>query len=676
MPTPSSAILTSRATTQYPTVIKIDALLRDALTPDDLRSTEFSMMFFGPHIREGQLFLHPRHALFHGDKTSVGQRVSLEIHTFRKSAVETFMNDPDAGRVLLWRKMHARSHEIFLAVGRIVTFFEYEATHLIQHLMQIDQRQFTTGGGAEHLFLTREFEHIIHDVKRDVEMLRFQDPQHPPKTAPYTQRFSQAFDHLIEAVKALNKQLSPQHDELWLDVVLRHLEDVKEQVLEAFQDIEKTPAETLGLKRAQLENRYTRLKQLINRQTTQPLRNIIDKTVREYEQRPTNSNYAVVPYVHNLLPQQTDYYPVEKFPLLSRSGEIPERPQTIEPVLQDGLEELLNNSVRHAQSAHGVRIDIFLDPPFVPDGQTVKVWLQDNGTLTPELLKRIQQSSRGWREHQERLEQHNITLQISDKIGFGTTCVFEIPVWLSKAFPVHTALKLCTALQELEYEKRKQKGICTDFVERLLKTLHISSTPEAAKSHLRRLQNDLERECNILRLPERIETCFSSLDELVKLVQKQDHYALQEISGVLDQLSQQSLLNMLLETRKDIWKDFQTERVYAQTALVQKDVMQIIPGDLPAYRLSNPASYPLVKDALAWGIKEFMLSEESGYPITITFRLAEERNAILMTLSRQGGMPDQTTLLPFRTRLIHLGIENTLEERAFVLFFPIWLRFQ
>ncbi|GAK59388.1 signal transduction histidine kinase [Candidatus Vecturithrix granuli] len=676
LPTPSSAVLSSRAMAQYPTVIKIDALFRDALTLDDLRSTEFLMMFFGPHIREGQLFLHSCHALFHGDKTSVGQRVSLEIHTFRKSAVETFMNDPDAGRVLLWRKTHSRSHENLLAVGRIVAFFEYEATHLIQHLMQIDQKQFTPGDGAEHLFLTREFEHIIHDVKRDVEMLRFQDPQHPLKTAPYIQKFSQAFDHLIEAVKALNKQSSPQHEEFWLDVVLRHLGDVKAQVLEAFQDIEKTPAETFALKRTQLENRYTQFKQLINRRTTQPLRNIVDKTVREYEQRSTNPFYAVVPYVHNLLPQQTDYYPVEKFPILYRAGEVAERPQTIEAVLQDGLEELLNNSVRHAQSAHGVRIDIFLDPPFVPNGQTVKVWLQDNGTLTPELFEQIQQSSRGWRDHQERLEQYYITLQISSKIGFGTTCVFEIPVWLSKAFPVHTALKLCTALQELEYEKRKQKGICTDFVGRLLKTLNSSSTPEAAKSHLQKLRTDLEREYTMLHLAERRATHLALFDELVKLIQKQDHYALQEISDVLDQLSQQSLLNMILEIRKEIWKDFQTERVYGQTALMPEDVIQIIPGDLPAYRLSHPASHPLVKDALMWGIKEFMLPEESAYPITATFRLAQERHTILMTLSGKGGMPDQANLLPFRTRLIHLGIENTIEDQALVLFFPIWLRFQ
>ena len=675
-PTPSSAVLSSRATTQHPTVIKVDALLRDALTLDEVTSTEFSVMFFGPHLREGQLSFYPRHVLFRDEKTSVGQRVSLEIHTFRKSAVETFINDPDAGRVLLWRKTHTRSHENLLAVGRIVAFFEYEAAHLIQHLMQIDQRQFTTGNGDEPLFLTREFEHVIHDVKRDVEMLRFHDSQYALKTAHYIQRFSHAFDHLIDAVKSLNKHSLFQHEELWLNVVLRHLEDIKEHVLEAFQEIEKSPAETLALKLVQLENQYTRLKHLINRQTTQPLRNIIDATVRHYEQRSTNSLYAIAPYIHNLLPKQTDYYPLEKFLSPSRAGEIAEKPQTIEAVLQDGLEELLNNSVRHAQGDHDLRIDIFLDPSSGNDGQTVKIWFQDNGILTAELFERIRESSRGWRDHQKRLEQYNVTLKVSDRIGFGTTCVFEIPVWFSKASPLHIALKLCTALQELEYEKRKQKGICADFVGQLLTTLQTSSTPDVVESHLQKLMTDLEREHSVLHLAERRGIHFALFDQLVKLIQKQDQEGLGEITGILEKLSQQALLNMMVDVSKEIRKDFQTVQGFRQLAVKSKDVMQIMPGDLPPYRLSNPASYLLVKDALVWGIKEFMKPGAYADPITITFRLTEERNAIEMIFSREEGLPDQAMLLPWRTRLIHLGIENTLEDQAFVLFFPIWLRFQ
>jgi hypothetical protein len=626
----AAVIASTSLTPQYPTVLKVDAVLKKGIAPAELNNMDLDVVFFGPHAREGQIFVSTHSwgthygAALHPD---LGNRLPLRVHMLRRPVVEIFGKDPDAGRVLLFHREPVKTARNLLAVGRIVAFFEYETIHFVKVLMFIDQLQYTSS--HERCFLTRELEHLIHDTKHDAEMLQLRESGQPIDNTHRIEKIHRIIGHLVGRLKSLSYQpLFKEHGHL-VDIVIRWLEEIKQNLIHAFGELDaELDTDVHNQKLRQIAKYYGDMKETINRQTTRPIRKLAQEMITAFELQQADFVYNI----HDQLSQYIDYYPKEPlffYEELHR-GELS---QSIEEAIRDGLEELLSNSVRYSEAStpgHSGRIDIFIDPPSVQAQPEVKIWLQDTGLLTEQKLQAILTSTRGWNDHKRCLERYNIRLDVSNRLGFGTTCVLRIPIWDIAPDMRQYILYLAALLTEIDREQQQQTGACPDYLGRLTTIMSSSDSINTMTSAIEALV----------------------VDQLSYVLRSQPHEYIEQMKILLHRLQKHPIAHLIRDVQYNIWIYLQKKIHAFMTVPAKEDLIRVTQRAMPAYRLRHPSLYRVLRKTMAWGVKELICS---GAGITRTNQM----------------------LIPFRTRLAHLDFENTLTGDEYgeflVISIPVWI---
>ncbi len=672
--TSSVVVVSSAVPIRSPRVIRIDALLKDGVTLDELHAMDLDLKFFGPHSRGGQILNSPKpldDPYFH---PSLGQRTYLEIHTLGKPVIEPFVKDAEAGRALIYQKDHAGSSGNLIGVGQIMSFFDYEMKDLIDQLMKVDQLQFTSGRphgetARTPTFWTQELERVLHDMKRDVQMLLFQENRKTPNYAQRVRKFEDEFERIIGKIKFLRTRAVFKHYTPLINVVITQLDEVKGKLLNVFQEFEgETDTAVLEEKSKHIVSYYENMKRLINRRTTQPIRNLLRETMRFFEEQDINCRHEI----HDHLPQDIDYYPKEvTFSTAAYS---------MLDTIKDSLAELTHNSVKYYgtnRTGQELRIDSFIDPPSIEEPLQVKVWFQDNGILTEKILENIRNSRRGWHNHRKRLEQYGIEIGVSNHIGFGTTSVLSIPIWRSQDDGFQNILTLAAALHYVDREKQKQTGICPDYFGRLFNALHSPEESRIIETKISELRAESEQAMQPLSdSPVWIRNGLVQFDTLGHILRSRSERQIQQIKRLLWHLQQHPIPHILQDVQNDIWKYMQKDTYSFRKSLIKEEIMPITFYEVPAYRLLHPSRYFIVKNTLLWGLKECILDDENNKSISVACRMSDNRTQMELLFSGEGIRGSGETFFPFRTRLANLGIDNYIRgksEEMLVLCIPIWL---
>ncbi len=680
--TSSVVVVSNAAPVRSPRVIRIDALLNGGVTLDQLYAMDLDLKFFGPHSRGGQILNSPKPLDDPYFDPSLGQRTYLEIHALGKPVIEPFVKDAEAGRVLIYQKDHTGLSGNLIGVGRIMSFFDYEMKDLINQLMQVDQLQFTLyqeqdDDPPQLVFWTQELERLIHDMKRDVEMLQIWGNV---KTSDYVQRmheFDEGFEYIIANIKSL-RTCSPfaKYTSL-INVVITHLDEVKGNLLKSFQEFaDKTEVDRIDTNVSHIARKYDELKRLINRRTTQPVRKLIREIMGFFEEKGIHFLYAI----HDHLPQDVDHYPKE-IPRAAYQEMERETPiYSIQETIKDALAELTHNSVKYYDVAgigQDLRIDIFIDPPSVEKPSQVNVWFQDNGALTEKTFDHIQNSKQGWHHHRKHLEHYNIELDVSDRIGFGTTCCLSIPIWLSQPDTLQNIVTLTTALQYIDRIRQRQTGICPDYLNRLSNTLHFPQEESMLATKIQELRAASEQSIRLLpALPVWAKNGIAQFDGLVSVLHSRSDRHIKQVKRLLRHLQQHAVPHILQDVRNEIWKYMQKDIYSFRKSFTKEELMHITLSDVPDYRLLYPSMYFTLRDTLIWGLKECMLDDGDCRSVLVEYRMSDNRETIELLLSGAGIHSSGKALFPFRTRLANLGINNEMvgnTEDMLVLSIPIWI---
>jgi hypothetical protein len=507
-------------------------------------------------------------------------------------------------------------------------------------------------------------------------MLQLRESGQPVDNTHRIEKIHRIIGRLVGRLKSLSYQpLFREHGHL-VDIAIRWLEEIKQNLIQAFRELDaELDTETHNQKLRQIAKYYGDMKETINRQTTRPIRKLAQEMISAFELQQADFVYNV----HDLLSQYIDYYPKEPlffYEELHR-GELS---QSIEEAIRDGLEELLSNSVRYSEATtpgHSARIDIFIDPPSVQAQPEVKIWLQDTGLLTEQKLHAILTSTRGWNDHKRCLERYNIRLDVSNRLGFGTTCVLRIPIWDIDPDMRQYILYLAALLTEIDREQQQQTGACPDYLGRLTTIMFSSDSINRMTSDIEALVVDMTRSLHQVKLSAWVKQGSAHLDQLSYVLRSQPHEYIEQMKILLHRLQKHPVAHLLRDVQYGFWIYLQKKIHAFMTVPAREELIRVTQQEMPAYRLRHPSLYRVLRKTLAWGVKELIFDGKACNSLHISCQMTETCDAVELFCSGAGITRTNQMLIPFRTRLANLDIENTLTgdeyEEFLVISIPVWI---